>query len=163
MFGTLQSLTTISDLKSSELIHLAGLPLLEYLEVGDCSQWLEEADYCNLGQLPHVRHLRLEQGPCSSVIAYLDSALGAITSLQHVELVTFVFDAPMERLKASGLKRLLVIPRYTTEVSLILLTYEMTFYNLQLLLLDAGYDNAPCIRFRRVDAATATADLGRNG
>merc|ERR1712071_338180 len=113
--GKSLSLTTLSGLQASELNHLAGLEKLETLEMGDCSEWTEESHYEILGQLSHLRHLRLEQGPPSaSVLNYLTS-LNQITSLQDLELINFTVNAPLDQLQLSGLKRLLIVPRYSEE------------------------------------------------
>ncbi len=113
---TLQSLTTISNLKSSALSHLTELPHLESLEIGDCVEWTEASDYEVVGQLTHLKHLRLEQGPPTSVLQHLENSLNGMSNLQHLELVNFTIGAPLEALQLSGLKRLLVIPCYSTEV-----------------------------------------------
>lgn len=109
------SITTLSGLKSTELDHLASLEKLENLEMGDCNEWTEESDYEILGRLSHLRHLRLEQGPATtSVLNYLTS-LNQITGLQHLELINFTVNAPLDQFQLSGLKRLLVVPRYAEE------------------------------------------------
>jgi len=86
--------------------------------MGDCSEWTEESDYEILGRLSHLRHLRLEQGPATtSVLNYLTS-LNQITGLQHLELINFTVNAPLDQFQLSGLKRLLVVPRYAEEVGI---------------------------------------------
>lgn len=112
-----QNLTTVSNLKSSALCHLTELPHLESLEIGDCAEWTEASDYEMLGQLSRVKHLRLEQGPPTSVLQHLEHSLNGMSSLQHLELISFTIDAPLTDLRLSNIKRLLVIPCYTTEVS----------------------------------------------
>lgn len=96
---------------------MAQLPSLESLEIGDCVQWTEPADYEMLGKLTHLRHLRLEKGPAENVLHHLEASLSSIMgSLQHLELVNFTVDAPLATLTLAGLKRLLIIPRYKSEV-----------------------------------------------
>ncbi len=98
-----------------------GLQHLESFELGDCSHWVEESDYQSLGELQQLRHLRLEQGPIPCVLQYLENALGRMPNLQHVELVNFTMSTPMDILKSqTGLKRLLIIPRYSAEVYFII-------------------------------------------
>lgn len=111
-----QSLTTISNLKSSTLSHLIELPQLESLEIGDCTEWTVASDYECLGQLTQLKHLRLEQGPHKGVLQHLETTLSTMSSLQNLELINFTIDAHLESLKLNGLKRLLIIPYYSEEV-----------------------------------------------
>lgn len=109
------SLTTLSNLKADEVKHLVDLPQLENLEIGDCVEWTEEGHYEMLSRLCHLRHLRLEHGPTSaSVLNYLTS-LDRIKGLQHLELINFTVNAPLHHFQLDGLKRLLVVPRYSQE------------------------------------------------
>lgn len=117
------NLTTVSNLKSSALCHLTELPHLESLEIGDCAEWTEASDYEMLGQLSRVKHLRLEQGPPTSVLQHLEHSLNGMSSLQHLELISFTIDAPLTDLRLSNIKRLLVIPCYTTETVAVVLRH----------------------------------------
>lgn len=112
----MQSLTTINNLKSSELRHLAELPLLETLELGDCTEWTNSEDYRNLARLGHLKHLRLEHGPETDALQHLEASLGCLSNLQQLELVNFTIDAPISSLQLAGLKRFLIIPNYSLEV-----------------------------------------------
>ena len=96
---------------------------LESLEIGDCVEWTEAGDYEAVGQLSHLKHLRLEQGPQTSVLQHLESSLKEMPNLQHLEFVNFTIDAPLDALQFSGLKRLLVIPCYSAEVKIFKLYY----------------------------------------
>ena len=97
---------------------MTELPHLESLEIGDCVEWTEASDYEAVGQLSHLKHLRLEQGPQTSVLQHLESSLKGMPNLQHLEFVNFTIDAPLDALQFSGLKRLLVIPCYSAEVKI---------------------------------------------
>lgn len=114
-----QNLTTLSNLKSSALSHLVELAHLESLEVGDCVEWTAASDYQVLGQLSHLKHLRLEQGPSANVVQHLEAPLADMSNLQHLELVNFTITAPLENVKLAGLKRLLIIPSYSVEVTIV--------------------------------------------
>jgi hypothetical protein len=108
-------------LKSSELRHLVELPHLESLEIGDCLEWTEASDYEVVGQLSHLKHLRMEQGPLSGVVQHLEHSLKEIHHLQHLELVNFHVDLPIGSMNLNSLKRLLIIPCYS-DVNIIFLS-----------------------------------------
>lgn len=103
----------MTNLKSSTLRHLAELPHLESLEIGDCLEWTEASDYEVVGQLSHLKHLRMEQGPHSGVLQHLEHSLSGIPHLQHLEIVNFHINFPIGSMQISSLKRLLIIPSYS--------------------------------------------------
>lgn len=112
-----QSLTTINELKSSELQYFAELPRLENLELGDCSHWTNSEDYRHLARLGHLRHLRLEHGPETGALQHLEASIGCLAHLEQLELVCFSIDAPISSLQLASLKRFLIIPTYSLEVT----------------------------------------------
>ena len=116
VFGMLQNLTTLSDLKSSDLEHLIDLPSLESLDIGDCVGWTEESDYRVLGRLSHLHHLRLEQGPPEHCVLNHLTSLNLPSNFSHLELINFNMNMPMEQFNLPALKRLLLIPHYSEEV-----------------------------------------------
>ena len=133
-------MTTLSGLEATELNHLAGLEKLENLELGDCSEWTGESHYEILSQLSHLRHLRLEHGPpAANVLNYLTS-LNQITGLQDLELINFTVNAPLDQLQLSGLKRLLIVPRYAEEVGTIFLKLFTSFPILSRLLINCWFN-----------------------
>jgi hypothetical protein len=97
VFGMLQTLTTLSDLKSSDLEHLIDLPSLESLDIGDCVGWTEESDYRVLGRLSHLHHLRLEQGPPEHCVLNHLTSLNLPSYFSHLELINFNMNMPMEQ------------------------------------------------------------------
>jgi hypothetical protein len=105
VFGMLQNLTTLSDLKSSDLEHLIDLPSLESLDIGDCVELTEESDYRVLGRLSHLHHLRLEQGPPEHCVLNHLTSLNLPSYFSHLELINFNMNMPMEQFNLPVLKR----------------------------------------------------------
>ena len=138
---------------------MTELPHLESLEIGDCVEWTEASDYEAVGQLSHLKHLRLEQGPQTSVLQHLESSLKGMPNLQHLEFVNFTIDAPLDALQFSGLKRLLVIPCYSAEVKIFKLV-SRNRNNLFFPNADTIRHDAPPLRLRRIDASFAATELG---
>jgi len=123
-----QSLTTLTNLPSSELSHLDNLTQLESLEIGHCVSWSSAADYEMLSKLQHLRHLRIEQGPSVGILQYLEASLSGLCHLQHLEIVNFTFDTQIQELKLTNLKRLLIIPKYSNEV---ITTFSVRIFKLR--------------------------------
>lgn len=156
---------------SSELSHLANLPCLETLEIGDCVNWSAAADYEILEKLLHLRHLRIEQGPSVCILQHLETSLSRLSNLQHLEIINFKVDSPIEEFRLSNLKRLLIIPKYSSEVShLHFLTFFLKLFHLLLtkteliffliFCVDFSLDYATFVRLCHLNESFATVELG---
>ena len=137
---------------------------LESLEIGHCVSWSSAADYEMLSKLQHLRHLRIEQGPSVGILQYLEASLSGLCHLQHLEIVNFTVDTQIQEFKLTNLKRLLMIPKYSNEVTT---TFSVTIFKLRnsgkmiifSFFLDFGHHDPKCVWLCLINDSFAAIEL----
>lgn len=101
-------------------------PNLERLEIGDCDCLTKEF-FTALRKLTHLKSLRLENcyGKWESFAQDTFVAIRSIKSLYVLELINIEFNTCVEEEleKCVGIRALLIIPAYVSQVSLMILVY----------------------------------------
>ncbi|XP_030028265.1 uncharacterized protein LOC115445906 isoform X2 [Manduca sexta] len=109
------SLTSIKELGWRACEVVGSLPLLESLELGECTFRAEFG--AALGRLARLRRLRLERGPAAPAAPPLLRALARLPRLASLELVNVDVKVGFDDALAecTNIQRLLIIPTYVSQ------------------------------------------------
>lgn len=110
-------MTSIKDLGKKKIEIIQSLKNLEVLELGECSDFLDNFGTTILTNLKKLERLRLEKGQGSCCTFDILDGISKMKNLTQLELVNFDVKNGFDKCLADckNLKRLLIIPTYVSQ------------------------------------------------